>query len=709
MAGNIWFSHVLCYNVSHMNAINESILGFLRKPNVTTSIRYVALACLFAAPFSLLYVDTSLLFPYITGKNFLWRQLITVAALLWLALAFSNARYRPNLRNSVWLGVLGVLTAYGLAAIFGMDPFRSFWSNAERMDGWIGLAHLGLYVTVLIGLLDSRVLWHRFLHALLIAGTLVSCTGLAQGDNVIRIFGTLGNPIYLGSVALLSIFICTYFASFKDRLLGTDHTRLAIYGVWALFFLYILFETGTRGALLGLGIGAFVTAIMILITVNRSESRFFWWGSIATVVLFLMVTTAFVFRAQIKDVPAVQALPVISRIAEVSLDDDTTIHRLANWQMGLEGFQERPIFGWGQENYIHVFSQNYKPEILYDAEQWFDRTHNTLLDWLVFGGLVGFLSFFVLFALYVKTLWRPDTVGQNDTGWTALQRSILTGLLAAYIAQNLVAFDSLASGVFMFGIVGFVAWSYRGATTDIKSFDMQKLVFLLPMIVLVGIWWLYQSTVLPKKDVRTFITSITIPAQFNNAKSQISNSELSNEQKTQALEQVTTQYAEGLSAQLPEIETVLKREGIFSQEILEQMLTRSQDVLGPDVPANVRDAYFSLLSQEAEYLLERKPFLTRINLFYGQMLANAGITTARGEQKGADYYFEQALASSPDKLQILLLLGQNEIRKGDASKALEYGRRAVALAPEYEVARQFVTQLETALSQASVSATASSS
>ena len=29
-----------------------------------------------------------------------------------------------------------------IANIFGVDSFRSFWSNAERMDGYIGLIHM---------------------------------------------------------------------------------------------------------------------------------------------------------------------------------------------------------------------------------------------------------------------------------------------------------------------------------------------------------------------------------------------------------------------------------------------------------------------------------------------------------------------------------------------------------------------------------------
>ena len=121
-----------------MNVLNNTLVSFIRKDAVFTSIKYLALTLLFVAPFTLLYIDTSLLFPYITGKNFLWRTVIAFAFVLWLTLVFVDERYRINIQNPVLLGLGGVAGAYALALLFGIDPFRSFWSNAERMDGWIG-------------------------------------------------------------------------------------------------------------------------------------------------------------------------------------------------------------------------------------------------------------------------------------------------------------------------------------------------------------------------------------------------------------------------------------------------------------------------------------------------------------------------------------------------------------------------------------------
>jgi len=43
--------------------------------------------------------------------------------------------------------------------------------------------------------------------------------------------------------------------------------------------------------------------------------------------------------------------------------------------MAWEGVKEKPLLGWGQENFNLVFNKYYEPS-LYGQEVWFDRVHN---------------------------------------------------------------------------------------------------------------------------------------------------------------------------------------------------------------------------------------------------------------------------------------------------------------------------------------------
>ena len=69
--------------------------------------------------------------------------------------------------------------------------------------------------------------------------------------------------------------------------------------------------------------------------------------------------------------------------------------------MAIKGFIEKPILGWGQEGFNFVFNKYYDPR-MYTQEPWFDRAHNTYLDWLIVGGALGLLSYLaIIFLFYI--------------------------------------------------------------------------------------------------------------------------------------------------------------------------------------------------------------------------------------------------------------------------------------------------------------------
>src|SRR3989338_11362526 len=98
------------------------------------TLRWIVIGGIFLLLFVPLIVAQSLFFPYITGKNFAFRIIVEIMTGAWLALMLTRAEYRP--RRSWILGALVIFTAVIAAAdLFGAYPFKSFWSNYDRMDG----------------------------------------------------------------------------------------------------------------------------------------------------------------------------------------------------------------------------------------------------------------------------------------------------------------------------------------------------------------------------------------------------------------------------------------------------------------------------------------------------------------------------------------------------------------------------------------------
>ncbi len=123
-------------------------------------IMYVSLCII---PFLAFYVSgfginaqwNAMLFPYITGKNFAFRILVEIAAASWVMLMILDKGFRPKKSALLWVYAAFVFVLL-LADIFSVNITRSFFSNFERMEGFISHAHLFLYFLMLITLFKDK-------------------------------------------------------------------------------------------------------------------------------------------------------------------------------------------------------------------------------------------------------------------------------------------------------------------------------------------------------------------------------------------------------------------------------------------------------------------------------------------------------------------------------------------------------------------------
>jgi uncharacterized membrane protein len=175
-------------------------------------LRYVILAGIFAIPFVPLIISSSLFFPFITGKAFAFRLIVEIILACYLILAVREPLYRPKF--SWVLGALAVfLIAIGLADLLAVNPYKAFWSNFERMEGYITLLHLGAYFLVMGTMLKTQEIWNKLLMTSLGASLIMAIYSFLQiGGKIainqggVRVDGTLGNAAYLGIYMVFHIF-----------------------------------------------------------------------------------------------------------------------------------------------------------------------------------------------------------------------------------------------------------------------------------------------------------------------------------------------------------------------------------------------------------------------------------------------------------------------------------------------------------------------
>lgn len=446
--------------------------------------RWIALGALFLIPFIPLYVSTDLFFPFITGKNFAFRILVEIAVAAWAVLAIYDRRYRPQFS---WIAVIFALFVawMALANIFGVYPTKAFWSNFERMDGWVTLIHLFGFFMAASTIFRVEERWRTWLLTFVVGAMLVSGYAIMQLGGLadihqggMRLTATMGNAIYLAVYMMAAMFFAFLLAVSERRWL-----RWAFIGFIPLAC-FILFFTGSRGPLVGLGVGAGVAMLLWFVLAVRGEKRTeaVWWGIRAIIGIVIVTVLAIGTLFAFKDHPLVTENFFLARAASVfNLEKELTV-RGTIWSIALTGAKERPLLGYGQEGFNQVFNRHFDPT-LYDQETWFDRVHNTYLDWLIAGGVPALILFVLLLGLAGSALVRAPHLSREE-------RVILLGALIAYAVQALVVFDNLFSYV---SLMVLLAIAYGTVSRPVAALEQapevqqQNLRLIVAAVAVVGV------------------------------------------------------------------------------------------------------------------------------------------------------------------------------------------------------------------------------
>src|SRR3989344_3985184 len=308
-------------------------------------LKYGIFVGIFLVPFVPLIVAQSLFFPFITGKAFVFRFLVEIIFAAYLVLAIRDPAYRPKF--SWILGAVFVfLASIGLADILSENPFKSFWSNYERMEGFVSLLHFAGFFIVLGSVLKTEEIWNKLLATSLGSSAIMAVYSFFQlagkitiNQGGVRVDGTLGNASYLGIYMVFHIFFASLlFVRSKEK------WQKILLGIIALMDLIVLYFTATRGAILGLVGGVLITFIFLVLKSSKGDKiRKIAWVGIVGLIVFMGLFFA------LKNTPFVNNSPVLSRFASLSVSEIQTQGRYFVWPMAWKGFLEKPILGWGQK------------------------------------------------------------------------------------------------------------------------------------------------------------------------------------------------------------------------------------------------------------------------------------------------------------------------------------------------------------------------
>ena len=470
-----------------------------------------------------LVISSNTFFPFIVGKSVLSRMSIEFAFAFWIILAYRIPEYRPKHSIIIYVFLIWILISL-ITGFLGVSIQRSLWSSFERMQGIIDLLHWFAFILIIISIfktgtsykedwviskksnndnLDvSKVFNWRVLISINAAVSLFM--GLMALDlyysldkfftydafNNIpesrRIMGTLGNPTFVGAYMLVNFFLVAGLfvqsivdlkylqkniilkssKQIKNKRRNTKIPNFYLFrGFWIITLIvnfWVLILTETRGAIfIGLPVGLVIILGGIslwhkhrgLILSNISKLALFIIIILSIIIVFSRESSAFDYFAKSND--------LINRVQNITLDDPSIRGRISSHAAGFRAVLDRPIFGYGPENYLVAWGQNY----IFDQKSYeiYDQAHNKILEEMSTKGIVGLLAYSVLWVLMFLSVYNKAKY-QNDR--EQVFNLFLLAALGSYFAQNIFLFDT-PSTVLQFSIlVALVVFVDKGFVFD---------------------------------------------------------------------------------------------------------------------------------------------------------------------------------------------------------------------------------------------------
>ncbi len=410
-------------------------------------------------------VTTSTLFPFIVGKYVWFRSAVLVAFIVFLlGLLFESTaevmwKKIVSLRRSpLVISITVFVFIFLLAGFFGIDPANSFWSNFERGEGGLQMISFYIYFLLLVTLNQEEKDWHRLFFWGIGGGLLMSAYGFLAGVGVdligpkfgspgFRFQGSIGNSAYVATYAIFLMFYVAYLFVKKYNARFRSAGGIFMSLLFLLFFI-VFIAAATRGGF----VGFIVSAIGFLGYIGFASKKWrkkFLVATITLVILFGGIVTMSNTNLA-KDLPG-------SRLFDLSVHAETFRHRTIMWKIAWDGFQARPILGWGPENFLQIFDTNFNTKY-YDPSAgfgaWFDRAHSIYFDYLAETGILGFLSYFGIFVMFYILLFKKSGLfarkpelekSSSKLSVTSrellLENALLFALPLSYLVQGLVLFD----------------------------------------------------------------------------------------------------------------------------------------------------------------------------------------------------------------------------------------------------------------------------
>jgi len=414
----------------------------------------VALLCVYVALVPVVF-DYAADAPFPNAKGLLAHSLAYALAGVLVALAIGYGR-----RGWVWswlhAPVLVFLAANLVATIFAPDLYIALFGTHRRM---LGLGTIATFVVLYFGialLVRARREAVAVVASALAGSAIVLVYEVVQlakkdpfewnADTSLRPFSTLGQTTTLAEyLTVLSLGVVA-IALLDERLRRASRVALGLYSVLLFGGLLI---TQTRSALIGLVTGAAMLLVLTWIGHPSRRARVISLAgagataaALIVVLLFTPIGARFLSTVELPGADATgdDASPRLEQSAEV---------RVALYQIAFQMVQDRPLFGFGPDNFAVAMPRYRTESETFEVQQALATSaHSWAAQVAATSGIVGLAAFVAIpitaFVLALRSRFHPGA-------WAAL------AMLAAFLGAGVTTISDVGVDWLFWAAAGGVA------------------------------------------------------------------------------------------------------------------------------------------------------------------------------------------------------------------------------------------------------------
>lgn len=621
------------------------------------SIFYLSLALVFVA----LATSKYFFYPAVFSKTVLFYGLIEIIIALFLVLCLINKKYWPRFfnqeengkKNIDWLLVFpsAYVGAASLATLFSSNPYSSFFGSIDWSNGLFTILHFWALFLILSSLFREKSFWLWFLRLNVFVGSFISLLSIYQKFLMKTLsLGTFGNQGHLSCYLIFTTFISAILFFWSEE----KGWKIAWAGMGATNLLALFLATDIRGSQLGLIIGT-ITAFAVYFLAHRKKN-------------VRKITAGIIIAAFVSGIALSIFFVSSGKIYEIFKRSGTVKTRIINWKISWQGFLEKPIFGYGLENYYIPFEKHFEPDYYRNnegqqsSEYGFSLPHNKILEVAVLSGIIGFVTYLAIFAGIFWLLYKKFSKTRD------MSTLAIIGMWAAYFVHLFFLFDNIFSFFMFFSLLAFTSFALKKtAKENIDEATNLKPALFYFLTIAIAIATIGSVYLFSYQSARADVFALSAIRQMRDKKYDDSIATFERIEKT-GLFYIQQKALFELSRETERLLVLAKQYNEPQKKYLEKIAAKNEASLKRD-PSRI---YYYLN-------------MSRINFMIGKF-------DKSGYEK-SNQLLEKIIDSGTKRMEVYMYAAENYQALGQKEKAIELGEKGLALDPTYGYANYLMAHI----------------